>query len=336
SLHGARFVPDLDGDGVDDVIVAAANQIPYGRVYVFSGATGERIHLLASPVNAMGEFGSAVVALSDGDGDGFGDFAVLDMREPWNDGSGFRGVVHLFSGASGTLRASARYRSPFYMNACGDVSGDGVTDFLLQTSAQLPEYPGSNGTVRLYSGTDLSILHTFPSPDPVANPGGFGGAIGGCPDLDHDGCPEILIGSATYQVQPGPVPAPTNGAVYIYSGRTFSLLRLLVQPTGLLNTAFGNGLTWVPDVNHDGVPEIAVAAPNEPIGPPPYQIRGAVYIILSCPADWDADGDATAADFFGFLDSFFALDQYADFNRDGLVNSQDFFDYLSAFFAGCE
>ncbi|MGE3109626.1 MAG: GC-type dockerin domain-anchored protein, partial [Phycisphaerales bacterium] len=45
---------------------------------------------------------------------------------------------------------------------------------------------------------------------------------------------------------------------------------------------------------------------------------------------------ATAADFFGFLNSFFSLDQYADFNRDGLVNSQDFFDYLSAFFAGCE
>jgi hypothetical protein len=55
----------------------------------------------------------------------------------------------------------------------------------------------------------------------------------------------------------------------------------------------------------------------------------------ACRADWNQSGDVNSADFFDFLNAFFASDPAADFNADSIVNSQDFFEFLAAFFAGC-
>jgi hypothetical protein len=52
--------------------------------------------------------------------------------------------------------------------------------------------------------------------------------------------------------------------------------------------------------------------------------------LPACPCDWNADGAMESADFFVFLERFFAGD--ADFNIDGVTDSQDFFDFLSCFF----
>jgi hypothetical protein len=54
-----------------------------------------------------------------------------------------------------------------------------------------------------------------------------------------------------------------------------------------------------------------------------------------CPADFDHSGAVNSADFFAFLNAFFANASSADINHSGLVDSQDFFDFLAAFFAGC-
>jgi membrane-associated phospholipid phosphatase len=60
---------------------------------------------------------------------------------------------------------------------------------------------------------------------------------------------------------------------------------------------------------------------------------GQTFLRPACRADWNLDGIANSADFFDFLNGYFA--GATDFNDDGEVNSQDFFDYLTAFFAGC-
>lgn len=54
-----------------------------------------------------------------------------------------------------------------------------------------------------------------------------------------------------------------------------------------------------------------------------------------CAADANGDDAIDTADFFAFLEGYFAEDAAADFNDDGAVNSNDFFAFLTAFAAGC-
>jgi hypothetical protein len=49
--------------------------------------------------------------------------------------------------------------------------------------------------------------------------------------------------------------------------------------------------------------------------------------------DHDGDGEVNSADFYTFMNDFFAQSPAADFNEDGTVNSADFFDFVTAFFA---
>ena len=67
---------DMNNDGVPDIIVCADSENPgagqtSGRLYIFSGATGDLIYTLTSPnAEAGGHFGMDAVCRGDNDGDG--------------------------------------------------------------------------------------------------------------------------------------------------------------------------------------------------------------------------------------------------------------------------
>jgi hypothetical protein len=86
-------VPDVNGDGIDDVVVGANKEGPLtsseGRAYIISGANGLVLRILVSPhPEPDGEFGECVTGVPDLDGDGRGHVVVgaPELRQSAYDG----------------------------------------------------------------------------------------------------------------------------------------------------------------------------------------------------------------------------------------------------------
>ncbi len=274
----AVAVPDLDGDGLADLIVTDQNNTPpgapnsTGRVFLFSGATGEHLRTLAPPVDRFGcNFGINAAGLDDIDGDGFGDVAI-------GTGTACR-RVHVYSGHTGQWLyeiQSPDIGALFGVNIASvpDVDGDGGSEIVVSDPAE-PAGPNLTGFGRayLFSGANGALLRRLdsPLPEPVL----FGSPVRGIGDLDGDGRGEVLI-AAWEDQQPG---LPTrSGVAYAYSGATGAVLHTLTSPAPESGGRFGSGVAEIPDVDGDGRPDIAVGARAEDPGDRP-RTSGAVHIF---------------------------------------------------------
>jgi len=226
--YSAAFAGDLDGDGVDDLIVGA----PYhsesafeGAAYVIYGdallsgteslADADGVWLGESGGDAAG---TVVTPWEDMDGDGYVEFLV---GAPGLDGDASdTGAVYVVSGpASGAMDlsdATARLEGRSQDDAAGsalasagDLNGDGQADFLV----------GAPGTDRVVSGGGaayvvhgpLSGVGSLLDADAVVYGAAVGDAagttlLGG--DLDGDGVDDALVGA----------PDAGNGELYILFG----------------------------------------------------------------------------------------------------------------------
>jgi len=70
---------DIDNDGFDDIIIGASRHdgaaVNTGRVYVFSGRTGDTLHIFDGEAS-LDEFGTAVSGAGDVDNDGYADIII--------------------------------------------------------------------------------------------------------------------------------------------------------------------------------------------------------------------------------------------------------------------
>lgn len=137
-------VPDVNGDGVGDIIVGASQESSgsspdfAGRAYIISGATGLVLHQLTSPVELeFGTFGNSVAGVADIDGDGRGDVIVGASQKGGNPNPDGRGRTYVFSGATGSLIAELASPQPdpagafgFAVAGLADSTGDGRGDIL--------------------------------------------------------------------------------------------------------------------------------------------------------------------------------------------------------------
>ena len=241
-------VPDRDGDGLADVLVGIQAPSPWqpaGEIRLYSSQNSQLLQVYSGTMFGVASLGTDIRPAGDLDLDGWEDFLV--HAGPSLLAISSRVGVELWRKTSGPIPFSLN-NAPF-LSLEEDLDGDGVPEVAIGDPVW------QNGIVRLYSGADGRMLW-------ASRPGtvvGFGWSLDLLPDLDGDGCSDLLVG------EPG-VTFAAPSFVHVLSGRTGRTLR-----------TFGS---WDPDVqlglvlaalpgsaDSDPVPDFAVGLPRYPGGP---------------------------------------------------------------------
>lgn len=187
-------VPDVDGDGRDDIAIGApwfAVRAEPGYVRLLSGATGVALWTIHGSAD-HDQFGGAVAGLADLDGDGHGEVACGARQLQ----TGAAGYVRIVGGASaGIVRefvgGSVGARFGAAVAAAGDVDYDGLPD--LWIGAPESNVAGArSGRMDCHAGATGALLARFEGVAPNAR---LGSTIGAGLDVTGEGGPDAIAGA---------------------------------------------------------------------------------------------------------------------------------------------
>lgn len=225
-------IADFTGDGEFDVVVT---HFSLAHLTLFPG-DGEG--QLGAPSRPSAPHGATSLAILDLNQDGFADLAINDLYDDTANPSDDLGARVLFGSGTGSFSPSQLYPTEGGSRhvTAADINADGHLDVAVHSGDFDPLQ-----TVSMLRGLgDGSLsevaLHSFPG---LAGPIRFA-------DLDADGLPE-LIGTANDPSQGSVMVIPNHGHWAFGSA--------VVYPPAVEAQALRVG-----DVNHDGVPDVAVTS----------------------------------------------------------------------------
>jgi hypothetical protein len=296
---------DLDGDGVNDLAVGAMEADDTGAVHVlFMNADGtvKSSQKIANNIgggpslNNSDNFGSALAALGDLDGDGVTELAVGAQYDNLFGGGG--GAVYvLFLNADGTVKNNQKIASGIgggptlprwaafgsALAAIGDLDGDGVGDLAV---GAFDEPHGA--AYILFLNADGTVKNSQKIGDEIG--GGpdldrgsyFGCSVASLGDIDGDGVTDIAVGDIAASGQYGL--GSDCGAVYIMRLKTDGTAKSWTRIASAENGApplneddlFGSSLASPGDLDGDGISDLIVGAD----GYGPGYGHGAVYVLM--------------------------------------------------------
>lgn len=302
---------DLDGDGINDVLVGAFGDddlnLSNGAAYILflnadgsvkaeqkiSGTQGGMLPQFNSP-NFMG-FG--VSSLGDVNGDGITDVVLGSLRD--DDGGSDKGAVHvLFLNTDGTVQGQQKISAlsgnlmtdisngNFFSvpEGIGDLDGDGIPDLAVGAYRNLSDngrvvilFLNADGTVKAEQDITQGTGGLIDLPDDSR----FGRSVANLGDIDGDGVIDLAVGAALDDDGENDA-----GAIYILFMNTDGTVKAqqkISNTEGGLPPILGAGgnigisVSTIGDLDGDGVNDMAFGAPLDNDG---GTRKGAVYFVL--------------------------------------------------------
>ena len=238
---------DVNGDGLDDVIIGAPNvggdRMHSGASYVVFGKTDGGVIELSDIANASSEQGFAI--------EGGPLTGVVNSRG--------RGFVNILSGAS--------------VSGAGDVNGDGLDDVIIGAYYHYDDRTGASYVVFGKTDNDIVELSAIADDDDDA---GFiikgvdagdrsGYSVSGAGDINGDGLDDLIIGARDADPNEN-----ESGASYLVFGKSDgNAVELAFVELGVggfvINGASGGDLSGISvsgagDVNGDGFDDLIIGA----------------------------------------------------------------------------
>lgn len=277
----AAGVGDVDGDGLDDLLVGAmradAAGESAGSAYLVAGPPSDTESLSQARATLHGAqagewAGYAVAGAGDVDGDGLHDLLV---GAPYHDGShqgagraylvlGPVSGVRSLEDAHGVLEGEqASAIAGCTVAGAGDTDGDGLDDIAVGSYLYNQAPTGQNGRVYLLrgpvsTGASLSTAHATITGDDQDECAGFSLSSG---DVDGDGISDLLVGAH----QQSDVTS-FNGAAALFHGPLTGQAALSDADATLRGEDPCDYAGWsvsaTGDVNADGLADVLVGAPG--------------------------------------------------------------------------
>ncbi len=270
---------------------------------------------------ANGQFGRAIAAAGDFNGDGRPDIAIGAPME--SNGERNEGRVHLYYNDGSGLAATPGWSAESdaanaYFGgalAAGDFNGDGYDDLLVGAYRFNTALAGA-GKVFLYLGSATGLAATASwSAEGTQAGARFGLSVASAGDVNNDGFDDLLIGAPGYAPD---ATTPDVGRAYLYLGSA-SGPAATPDWTGEgegQRSSYGDALSGAGDIDGDGYDDFLIAASKHDV---PAMDAGKVYLFRGGPtatiatlAPSQTFTGGTATDYLGS-----AVAAAGDLNGDG-------------------